>query len=62
MLRRMHQHGETLATGGLGLLATIGSFLMSLMEIEASLRVVSLLVGICVGLVTLRKLWKEAAK
>lgn len=62
MIRRMQHHADTLATGGLGLFATIGSFVMSLMEIEASLRVVSLLVGIAVGLVTLRKLWKEAAK
>lgn len=62
MIRRMQHHAETLATGGLGLLATIGSFLASLMEIEASLRIASLVVGICVGLFTLRKLWKEAAK
>lgn len=62
MTRRMQHHFETLATGGLGIVATLGSFFASMMEIEAHLRIASLLVGICVGLVTLRKLWRETPK
>ncbi len=62
MTPRMHQHSETLGTGGIGLLASLGSFAVSLAEIEMSLRIASLVVGITVGLFTLRRLWKDNPK
>lgn len=62
MTPRMYQHSDTLSTGGIGLLASLGSFAVSLAEIEMSLRITSLVVGITVGLFTLRKLWKDTKK
>jgi hypothetical protein len=54
ILCALREHGEDLARGGLGMGATsTGIYLsLSLPQVEAWLRVVSLLVGIAVGVAT----------
>lgn len=55
MDHKMDSH--TVATGAVGVLSTLSSFLISLAGIEASLRIASLIVGLAVGVTTLAKLY-----
>ena len=60
MDNRMDSH--TVATGAVGVLSTLSSFLISLAGIEASLRIASLVVGLAVGVTTLAKLYRPRSK
>jgi hypothetical protein len=49
----IHDHGPTLLKGTCGIIATVGTSVVSaLANVEAWLRIVSLLVGISVGVAT----------
>jgi len=40
-----------------GLFATVGSTIISMQDIESGLRIISLIIGIAIGILSLRKLW-----
>lgn len=50
---------QTATTGGIGVVSSLASILISLTDVEASIRIVSLLVGLAVSLSTLVKLWAK---
>lgn len=50
---------QTATTGGIGVVSSLASILISLTDLEASIRIVSLLVGLAVSLSTLVKLWTK---
>lgn len=54
---------KTAATGAIGVIASFGGIFASfLTEIESGLRIISLLVGIAVGLLTFARIWKGDSK
>lgn len=53
---------QTAAAGAIGVVSTLSSFLISISNIETSLRIASLLVGLAVGITTLVKLYAPTKK
>lgn len=53
---------QTATTGGIGVVSSIASIVISLTDVEASMRIFSLLVGIAVSVSTLVKLWRKPSK
>ena len=59
----MKEHWETLRTGALGILGSAGGFTVSIMPaVECWLRFASLVLGIIVAILSIRKLIRDWSK